>query len=313
MMRAATLTINPALDTSTSVDHVVVDRKLRCSIPAHDPGGGGINVARVLGTLGTEAVAVYPAGGPMGEMLTGLLAAEGLNQLPVEIAGWTRENFTVREIVTNQQYQFTMPGPALSREEQDRCLEALTGPDDPPDYVVISGSLPPGVPADFYARVVRRGHQEGFKVVVDTSGDPLRLAAQEGAHVLKPNLPELESLVGRELHTESDQEAAAREVLAHGPIEAVVASLGAGGALLATRENTVRFRAPTVRVQSRVGAGDSMVGGIVHGLIAGYSMVDATRLGVAAGSATVMLPGTQLCRREDVDRLFARLTPVRSA
>lgn len=309
-MRAATLTINPALDTSTSVDHVVIDRKLRCGPPSHDPGGGGINVARVLRTLGSEAVAVYPAGGPLGEVLTGLLQAEGLNQLPVPIAGWTRENFTVREVASNQQYQFTMPGPTLSSDELDRCLNALAPLDHPPDYVVLSGSLAPGVPPDFYARIIERGTSAGYRCVVDTSGEALRLAVEAGAWVIKPNLPELEALVGHELHTEAEQDGAAREVLSFGPVQAVMASLGAGGAVLATREGVYRFRAPTVRIQSRVGAGDSMVGGIVHGLMRGDSILDAARLGVAAGSGTVMMPGTQLCRRADVERLLQRIEPL---
>jgi 6-phosphofructokinase 2 len=304
-MRAVTLTVNPALDTSTDVDHVVVDRKLRCGPPTREPGGGGINVARVLHRLGTAAIACYPAGGPTGEILTGLLAAEGVDRRPIPIAGWTRENFTVREASSNQQYRFILPGPTLSPEEQTRCLEALTAV--APEYVVVSGSLPLGVPDDFYAQVVRRERERGARVVVDSAGMPLRLAAREGAYLLKPNLRELESLVGRELPTEAEQEAAAREVLAHGPNDVVVVSLGAGGALLATRAATIRLRAPTVRVRSRVGAGDSMVAGIVHGLVHGAPIEDAFRLGIAAGAAAVMTAGTHLCRREDVERLSAAM------
>jgi 6-phosphofructokinase 2 len=195
----------------------------------------------------------------------------------------------------------------LSPEEQAHCLEALAPFTPAPEYVVVSGSLPPGVPDDFYAQVVRRERERGARVVVDSAGVPLRLAAREGAYLLKPNLRELESVVGRELLTEGDQEAAAREVLAHGPNDVVVVSLGAGGALLATRAATIRFRAPTVRIQSRVGAGDSMVAGIVHGLVRGDAIEAAMRLGIAAGAAAVMTPGSHLCRREDVERLVAEL------
>jgi 6-phosphofructokinase 2 len=306
-MQAVTLTVNPALDKSTSVDHVVVDRKLRCAAPAYDPGGGGINVARVLHTLGTDVTAVFPAGGPSGGVLADMLHAEGLNIEPIPISGWTRENFNVRELVSNQQYRFTLPGPVLSAHELEACVDAVLAFDPVPRYIVLSGSLPPGATPRFFADAARRIVDAGSLVVLDTSGEPLRLAAEEGAHLIKPNLAELESLVGHELPTEAQQEDAARSVLERGTTGAVVVSLGAGGALLVTHDGATRLRAPTVRVQSRVGAGDSMVGGIVHGLLQGKSFLDAGRLGIAAGSATVMSEGTQLCRREDVERLTAEL------
>ncbi len=306
-MQAVTLTVNPALDKSTSVDHVIVDRKLRCSEPAYDPGGGGINVARVLRTLGTEATAVFPAGGPAGGVLAEMLHIEGLHIEPIPISGWTRENFNVRELATNQQYRFTLPGPVLSAHELGACVDAVLAFDPIPRYIVLSGSLPPGAPPRFFADAARRIAAHGSLVVLDTSGEPLRLAVEEGAHLLKPNLAELESLVGHQLLTEAQQEDAAQSVLERGEVGAVVVSLGAGGALLVTRDGPTRLRAPTVRVQSRVGAGDSMVAGIVHGLLQGNTFVEATRLGIAAGSATVMSEGTQLCRREDVERLLTEM------
>jgi 6-phosphofructokinase 2 len=306
-MHTVTLTINPAMDTSMDVDHVIADRKLRCSAPVHEPGGGGINVARVLHTLGSQALAVFPAGGSTGDMLAGFLSSEGVTHRVVGITGWTRENVTILETSSNQQYQFIQPGPTLSAEEQAQCLEAVVGFQPVPDYIVVSGSLSPGVPEDFYARVARRGREIGSRVVVDSSGESLRLAAHEGVFLVKPNLSELESLVGRDLPLEHDQEAAALELLAQGSSEVIVVSLGAGGALVGTREATVRLRAPTVRIQSRVGAGDSMVAGIVHGLMRGDDIMDAARLGVAAGAAAVMTQGSQLCRRHDVEQLFAEM------
>lgn len=306
-MRTVTLTVNPALDTSTEVDHVIVDRKLRCTTPTHSPGGGGINVARVLHALGDDAIALYPAGGPMGEVLTRLLAAEGVDQQLIPIEDWTRESFTARATYSNQQYQFVLPGPRLSESELSRCLEALAAMTPPPDYVVVSGSLPPGVPDGFYADVTRRERARGVRVIVDSTGESLRLAVAAGAYLIKPNLHELESLVGRELPLESDQEAAARMILDQGRVEVVVVSLGGGGALLATREATVRLRAQTVRVQNRVGAGDSMVAGIVHGLMGGLDLVEAVRFGIATGAAAVMTPASQLLRREDAEQLFAAI------
>jgi 6-phosphofructokinase 2 len=305
--RAVTVSVNPALDASMSVDHVMVDRKLRCSEPEYDPGGGGINSARVLRTLGTDVVAVYPIGGPMGAILVELLEAEGLPSAPVRIAGWTRENFTVRELASNQQYQFVAPGPTLEAADLERMVESIADMEPRVDFVVLSGSLAPGVPTGFYASIIELGHERGFRVAVDVAGEPLRLAVKAGPALIKPNLPELEALVGRQLPLESDQEDAIREVLAMGPVEAVIASLGAGGAVVGTAEGISRLRAPTVRVKSRVGAGDSMVGGMVHAVLRGETVLDAARLGVACGSATCMQPGTRLCAADDVDRLLARI------
>ena len=151
------------------------------------------------------------------------------------------------------------------------------------------------------------GNQVGARVVVDTSGNALKLAANEGAFLLKPNLPELESLVGHQLTTELEQEEGARDLLNQGYAEMLMVSLGAGGALLASRDGIRRLRAPTVRTRSRVGAGDSMVGGTVHGLMSGMEIEDAARLGIAAGAAAVMTPGTQLCRKNDIERIYRNL------
>nr|WP_306296618.1 PfkB family carbohydrate kinase [Candidatus Entotheonella palauensis] len=155
MRTIVTLTMNPAIDTSAGVDHVIPERKLRCQSPRHEPGGGGINVSRAIRKLGGASVALYPLGGPTGQLLQHLLEQEGLSLSPIPIENWTRENFVVREDATGQQFRFVMPGPALSEAEWRHCLETLSALNPPPDYIVASGSLPRGVPSDFYARVAR--------------------------------------------------------------------------------------------------------------------------------------------------------------
>lgn len=304
----ATLTINPALDIATSTDHVTAEHKLRCTTARYDPGGGGVNVARVICTLGGNAVAVYAAGGPVGDSLQKLLDSARIPQRVVPIEGETRVSFTVDERASSDQFRFVFPGPRLSPEEQERFFEAVATLDPPPEYLVVSGSLPLGVPADFYARFAALAKERNAKLFLDTSGRALRLAGREGVYLVKPNLRELSEFVGRELVTQQDQIAAGRQMIGEGRAEVVVLSLGANGALFITADDAEHFPALEVPIRSAVGAGDSMLGGIVFALARGESLRNAVRYGMAAGAAALMTEGTQLNTREDTERLF-RLVP----
>ncbi|MBD3737602.1 MAG: 1-phosphofructokinase family hexose kinase [Pseudomonas balearica] len=305
MTRIATLTLNPAMDLAVRTPRVVATEKLRCSAPRHDPGGGGINVARVVSTLGGDVLAVYPAGGPFGEMLRRALDAIGLAHLPVAISGDTRESFTVDEQASGLQYRFVLPGPRLSEQERLGCLAALRGLHPAPAYLVVSGSFTPGIEPSFFDELLALAGQVGARLVVDLSGEPLAYAARRGgAYLIKPSLNELASLIGRMPESEREQEGALRELIAAGAAEVIVLSLGAAGALYASGDRLERIAAPSVPMVSAVGAGDSMLGAVVLALAQGRELGDAVRYGVAAGAATVMRPGTQLCLREDVERLF---------
>jgi len=306
--RIVTLTINPALDRNTRIERVSPNDKLRCEPPQREPGGGGINVSRAIRRLGGQSLAVFPCGGPIGEMFKALLAEEGGEHHPIDIEGTTRENVTVFEGGASQHYIFIMPGPELKEAEWEGTLEGVRGLDRAPDYLVASGSCPPGVPADFYRRVAELSHDLGSRLIVDTSDEPLRLAAEAGVYLLKPNMRELGQLAGQEIESEEQQIAAAKELVGSGQAEVVVVSMGAGGALLVTDELGEHLRTPTVPIRSRLGAGDSMVAGIVLGLARGESVLEATRFGIAAGASAVMTPRTELCRREDTERLYQRLT-----
>lgn len=307
MQSIVTLTLNPALDTSTSVPHVVSDHKLRCAAPRHDPGGGGINVSRAIRKLEGDSLAIYVAGGPSGQILTSLLEKEGVRQLALPMEGWTRENLYVMEETSRHQYRFIMPGPPLQDKEWKACLEQIQNLPQKPDYVVASGSLPPGVPEDFFARLARIAKKLGSRFILDTKGKPMRLALEEGVYLIKPNLHELCDLVGRELRDEPHQSQAIMNLVREGQSQVVALSVGAAGAILATAEGTEYLRSPSVRVQSRVGAGDSMLGGLVLGLARGMLMRAAVRYGIAAGTAAVLNPGTQLCQRADVERLYEQI------
>lgn len=299
-----TCTVNPVIDTSTSVDHVAPEQKLRCERPRHEPGGGGINVTRVLLRMNHESTALFTMGGIMGEWLNHMLAGEGIATVPYRIEGSTRENFTVLEKASSQQYRFGVPGPKLSPSEWEGVLEKVSSLEPAPRYLIASGSLPPGVPATFYARMSESVRERGTRFIVDSSGKPLQAAVEAGVYLIKPNMKELQQLTGKRAGDQHDIADLAGELVDTHPCTAVVVSLGAAGALLATSEKSLRVSAPTVNIQSKVGAGDSMVAGIVAGLSRDWPLEDAVRYGVAAGTAAVMTPGTELCRLRDVERMY---------
>lgn len=305
-----TLTMNPAVDESTSVPYVLPDRKLRCRTPTYEPGGGGINVARAVRKLGGDALAGFPVAGPAGALLMQLLDAEGVRYTAIPIAQWTRENVNVLEEVSGRQFRFCMPGPTLGEHEWRRLLAWVEELRPAPEFLVASGSLPPGVPVDFYAGLAELARRRGSRLVLDASGEPLARAVERGVHLLKPSLDELLALTGEHDVDESRLGDLAAAVVRRGWCEVLVLSLGAGGALWATLTGQERLAAPSVRVRSSVGAGDSMVGGIVWALACGRPLPEAVRYGVAAGAAAVMNPGTALCRREDVDRLYPQVRPA---
>ncbi|VBA40422.1 Putative ATP-dependent 6-phosphofructokinase isozyme 2 [Mycobacterium attenuatum] len=256
--RIVTLTMNPALDITTSVDVVRPTEKLRCSATRYDPGGGGINVARIAQILGGSAFAVFPAGGSHGGLLVRLLSEERLPCAHIPIVASTRESFTVNETSTGRQYRFVLPGPRLSPAEQQRCLQELRFAARAAEFVVASGSLPPGVPADYYQRVADVCRQLGPRLVLDTSGGGLQHVSC-GVFLLKASVRELQECAGRELLTEPEQFAAAHELIDRGLAQAVVVSLGSHGALLATHETSERFAAVPMGHGSGVGAGDAML------------------------------------------------------
>jgi 6-phosphofructokinase 2 len=305
-----TLTMNPAIDVSASVDYVTPDHKLRCGAPTYEPGGGGINVARAIRRLGGEATAFFPAGGPAGALLATLLDAEGVPYRTFPIAGWTRENTNITERVTRRQFRFVMPGPTLNEREWQPILDQVGALAPGPRYLVASGSLPPGVPADFYARMARMVARRDIKLVLDASGEPLRRAIAEGVSVLKPSLREFEELTGEEGCEESRLPILARRLIDEGRCEVLILSLGARGVFWMSASERGRLAAPAVPVRSSVGAGDSMVAGVVLSLTRGWALADAVRFGVAAGAASVMNPGTELCRAEDVERLYGEVAVV---
>lgn len=299
-----TLTLNPALDLATTTDHVAPTHKLRCGPVQRFAGGGGINVARVLHRLGADVCAWALAGGAAGTQVRQLLAAEGVPTLLQPISGDTRENFSVVETTTSQEFRFVLPGPTLQPAEWQACLDALATHTPPPRWLIASGSLPPGTPDDFYARLAQALSGGGVRVVVDTSGPPLAAALQAGVALVKPSVRELRELVQQPLEQAADWCAAAQSLVHSGAAETVALSLGEQGAVLATRAGV--WQAPALNVPATTGttgAGDCFLAALVWALDRGDTPAEALRWGVAAGAAALLHPGTTLAQVSDVQRL----------
>lgn len=300
MSKIVTLTLNPALDVFTSTGRIVESHKLRCEAPRFDPGGGGINVARVARRLGANTLAVFPAGGATGEHLHALLQGEQVPCRRVAIAGETRESFSVSEASSGREFRFVLPGPTLSDAEVQACIAACAEEAGEGDWLVASGSLPPGASPDVYARLARA---TGAQLAVDTSGGALVAALAQGVALVKPSLRELRELTGEALPSQGEWLTACRELVTHGHARVVALSLGADGAMLVTGEVALRARALQVPVASSIGAGDSFLAGLLVALQGTQDLKEAFATAMAAGAAALLEPGTALCRPQDVARL----------
>ena len=312
MKHILTITLNPTVDKSTVIDHLVPEKKMRCEQPKFEPGGGGINVSRALKRLDLDSLAIFPSGGRTGKLLQELLEKEKVNQQAVEVSAETRENFIVVASASNQQYRFGMPGIEIPFAEQEEFFIRFEKLNPFPDIIVISGSLPPGMLPEFLIRLVKKGKEKGSKVIVDTSEAALKHVVKEGVFLLKPNLGELGRLIGKDALDNDSADEAAQELIKAGGAEVIVVSLGAQGAYLITKDIKEYINAPTVKKLSTVGTGDSMVAGMVSILAQGGTYSEMVRMGVACGSAATMNSGTQLFKKEDAEKLYKWLMSKRS-
>tara|TARA_R110002033_G_scaffold166331_1_gene204882 strand:+ start:111291 stop:112256 length:966 start_codon:yes stop_codon:yes gene_type:complete len=308
MKKIVTLTVNPAIDKSTTVAGIKPNSKLRCASPIFEAGGGGINISKVIHELNETSICMYLAGGPTGTFLNKLLEAANIQQNIVPIAGWTRENLAVTDTTNNQQYRFGMPGPDVSEEECKKTLEHLDTILGEGDYLVASGSLSPNMPVDFYAKAATIAKKKHAKFILDSSGEALVQGAKAGVFLLKPNLGELSRLCGVDSISFSELETLSQNFLKNNPCEVMVVSLGPQGALMITKDTVEYIAAPIVLQKSTIGAGDSMVAGMLVGLAQGKSLSEMAKYGVACGTAATMTSGSQLCRKKDVDELYKWIT-----
>ncbi|OCB77327.1 1-phosphofructokinase family hexose kinase [Flavobacterium crassostreae] len=298
----ATLTVNPAVDKSTHLRGLVPEQKIRCDAPRYDAGGGGINVSKAIARLGGNPLTIFTAGGASGQMLAELLQHEAIACQAIGTKNTTRENFVAVDDNTNSQYRFGFPGAAISTSETAKIIDAISQLKS--EFLVLSGSLNTSLSVDFYKQLAIIAKKAAIKVIVDTSGEALEKALEAGVYLIKPNVGELAKLIGvAQLEMEQVQQAA-QQVIAKGGAEIVVVSLGAQGAVLVTKEVCEYVPAPNVAKKSTVGAGDSMVGGMVWALSQKKSLKEVLCWGVACGTAATMNEGTQLFQTTDAKRLY---------
>ena len=288
-----TLTLNPSIDVSSETEKVEPEKKVRTCCERIDPGGGGINVARVLHRFGVSVEAVFLAGGATGKAFDDLLARTGLRRCPVWIADDMRTSLTIHEHATHSEYRFVPEGPSVTPEELKACLAAIGEGDC--EYLVASGSLPPCVPDSFYATVGAQVRPGGTKLLLDTSGGELKEAVSAGGiYLLKASKEEIDA-------------SAARQIVDSGHASMVALTLGSDGALLIDSEGAHFLPSVEVETVSTVGAGDSFLAGMTYGLATGETPLEAFRFAVAAGAAATLSEGTDLAYPRDVERLLKQV------
>lgn len=302
--RVLTITMNPAIDVNTETEEVRTNQKVRCKKPDYDPGGGGINVARVLQRLGTNVDAFYLAGGLTGNFLEYLLEKEHISGKRIDINDLTRENTSIIDRSTGEQYRFVMPGPIIQEEEWKQAFERIKKTISGYDIIVGSGSLPPGVPVDFYSRVGKLVLESGKQYILDASGDFLLEGVKNGASFIKPNQEEFESLKKR-TDSASDEELI-QKLFDHG-IQNIIHTLGKQGTKLINKKGKKDFRLPEIEVNSSIGAGDSFVGGLVAGLVNEMDTEESICYGISAAASTLKSAGTDLCDLNDVQSIHSKL------
>ncbi len=305
MKTITTLTINPSLDKSTHFTGLIAEQKIRCEKPRYDAGGGGINVSKAIAKLGGKSTCIFTSGGSSGEMLEDLIVKENLESCVIKTKNWTRENFIAFENTSKAQYRFGFPGNEFYEDEKEEILQTIK--ELKTDYLVISGSLNEGLSTNFYQKIAEIAKESNIKVIVDTSGEALQKVLETGVYLIKPNIGELAKLIGVERLELPEVEKAAQRLIENKSAKIVVVSLGAEGAILVTKDETHLVKAPKVEKKSTVGAGDSMVGGMVWALSQNKTLKEVIQIGVCCGTAATMNEGTQLFKVEDVMRLLKEI------
>jgi 1-phosphofructokinase family hexose kinase len=301
-----TVTLNPAVDRELTVPSMEFDSVLRATEARVDFGGKGFNVSRLLKGLGADSTAVGFLGGRAGELLQDGLKSLGIGTDFVWVPGETRTNVSIVNQSHDHYIKVNEKGPLVSEEKQAELLEKINSLATPGDWWVLAGSLSPGISDDFYSRIVSVLYKHGANAILDTSGESLRLGCLERPYLVKPNAEEAKVLTGLPMKSPVDIAAAAAEIRRLGA-QNVVISMGKAGALLNTAEGTWLTHSPAIQEKNPIGAGDSMVGGLVWALTQGIVLREALGWGVASGAATASLPGTEVGTRPMIEELFKQV------
>lgn len=306
MTKILTLTFAPSIDKSATVSELISDKKMRCTALNSEPGGGGVNVARVINRLGGDVTAIFPSGGYTGKFFNHLLENEKVPFVSIQTKNETKENFVIFDQLNNKEYRFGMPSNKLFETEWNECLQTISNYKNV-NFIIVSGSLPPGIPIDIFKQLSRIAKKISAKLIIDTSSDALKNKVKNGIYLIKPNLEELGLLLNKkDLKPENIVEVS-RELIHKNNIEIVVVSLGANGAMLITKTEMHFIKPPKVTVKSTVGAGDSMVGGIVFGLSNNLNLHECLQYGISCGTATTMNSGSSLCEKKGVEKILKSL------
>jgi len=303
-----TVTLNPALDVTTSVGRLQPRHKLRCSAPRYDAGGGGANVSRAIKLLGGTSCAFVALAGAMGHQYRDILVAAGIDSEIWESDGETRFSLTVMEDASGEHFRFVLPGPAFEPGQAETLLGKLAATiASGYRFVVASGSLPPGLPQDYYGKVARLTREAGAAFVVDAAGPALAATFAERPYLVRLNHREAQELIGGD-NSEEAAHKLTEDLIERRVAEVVVVTVGDQGAIVAAERTRLRIHPPRVQVKSSVGAGDSFVGALVLGLAKGWPLEDACRFGVAAAASAVTTPATELCERAATERYFREIS-----
>ncbi len=294
-----TLTLNPAVDVSLAADRIIYDDRVYINSESFQPGGKGVNIARVLAAYGADVEAIAPFGGEMGERFAKLLAESQIPVTLIPVEGETRRNVAItdREGLT---IKLDQKGSPLESDELERIEQRLVKKLSGATWLTLTGSLPPGVPTNYYARLIRIAREHSVKTLLDTTGEALPLALEAGPDLAKPNRPEAERLLGRSLLTESHSAEAAEEIRKMGAAH-VILSLGSQGAVAAWDGGRLRAVPRTPKTGSPIGAGDVLGATCIWALDKGEPFPTAFRWAVAAGTVAASLPGLGCGTIEDVE------------
>jgi len=302
----ATVTLNPSLDRTITVHGFVVDETNRWFSSRLYAGGKGIDVSRAIHEMSGKTMAYGFIGGPAGRTVEILLDGEGVSYSFTPIEQETRTNFIITDTKTGQQTRIDAPGPRIARKELERFARKMRKISPRPELMVIGGSLPRSVPVNMYYDIVMESKGFGIRSILDTEGQWLEEGVKAKPYLIKPNINEAEGLFKVELPTEESIIQAALR-LVEMDVEVAVISRGKDGIIAATKEEIIKAVPPPVKVRSTVGAGDCAIAGLALKLSRGEPLVEACRLAVAMGSAAVLTPGTELCRRADTEKLLPQI------
>jgi len=302
----ATVTLNPSLDRVMTVDGLVVDESNRWTSLRKYPGGKGINVSRVVHELGGETIAYGLVGGADGKELTRLLKEQGVPTDFVTIANDIRSNIVISDLKTHHQTRIGAPGPTVTQDELHHLVTKVMNVNQKPDFLVFAGSAPPGVPPDIYCYLIGEAKKLNIRTVLDTGVEWLKEGIKSIPSIIKPNVFEAEALLGTDLKNDRYIIRAVRAFISSG-IDVALISRGKKGFIAAYGDKIIKAIPPEIEALSTVGAGDATIAGLTLKLSQAGTFEDACRLACAAGAATALTPGTELCHRSDVERLLPQV------